>query len=72
MQLLSKGDYLVWVPGDSIKKVTKRLGHCTGVWVAYNERGEVVGHTPYQQDEGIREIVLKLAKAKMLRFNHGG
>jgi hypothetical protein len=71
MQLLSKADYLAWVPADHIKKVTKRLGHCQGVWVGFNERGEVVGHTPYQQDEGVREIILKLARAKMWRFPNG-
>jgi hypothetical protein len=71
MQLLSKSHYLVWVPGDVIKKASKRLGTCDGVWVGFNDHGDMVGHTPYQQDDALREIIFKLAKDKMWRFPNG-
>jgi len=68
MQLLSKAHFLVFVTGDSIKRVAKKLGFYGGVWVGYDDKGTMIGHTPYQQDQEVRDIVIGLAKAKVERL----
>jgi hypothetical protein len=72
MQLLSKAHYLVFVTGPAIKKASKKLGYYDGVWVAYGEHGNIVGHVPYQQDQEVRDVIMELAKAKMEQFKHAG
>ena len=72
MQLLSKAHFLVFVTGDTIRKRGKILRYCDGVWVGYDDKGIMIGHMPYQQDEAMRDIVLDLAKSKMERFQHAG
>ena len=72
MQLLSKAHFLVFVSADTVKKQMKVLRSTDGVWVGYDDKGNMIGHMPYQQDEATRDVVIDLARRKMERFKHAG